>query len=271
MAEQVTIPISDLPSALEHLDDIRRLARDRRIAVFLDYDGTLTPIVDHPANAVLPEPTRDALQQLAATLPLAVVSGRDLDDVRTMVGLSGVWYAGSHGFDIAGPSGERVEKSSELLPTLAAAETELRTALAGAPGAWVERKRFALAAHYRQVEDDRVPEVEAAIDRVAAMHPELRKTGGKKVFELRPAMPWDKGKALEFLFEAMEIDGPDLFPLYLGDDETDEDAFRVIRDRGLGVAVRGERDERPTHARYSLNDPAEVPRLLLALSEPDGG
>ncbi len=262
------VPISELPPALEHLDEVRRLAGGRPIAVFLDYDGTLTPIVDHPAKALLPEPTRRALQRLAETVPLAVVSGRDLDDVRAMVGLPGLWYGGSHGFDIAGPGGERLEMSPELLPNLDAAEGELRAALAGVPGAWVERKRFALAAHHRQVEDDRIPEVEAAVDRVAAAHPELGKTGGKRVFELRPNVPWDKGKALELLVEALGIEGADPFLVYIGDDETDEDAFRVVRDRGLGVVVRGEADARPTHARCSLSDPGEVPRLLLALAGP---
>jgi trehalose 6-phosphate phosphatase len=198
---------------------------------------------------------------------VAVISGRDLDDVRAMVGLPGIWYAGSHGFDIAGPHGESYQKAADLLPALDQAEADLRAGVNGIPGARVERKRFAIAVHYRQVEESLVPKVEAVVDRTAAAHPELRKTGGKKVFELRPAIPWDKGKALGFLLETLGLDGEEILPIYIGDDETDEDAFHALGDRGLAFVVRGEDDERPTLAHYSLADTAEVAGLLAALAE----
>src|SRR5439155_2312088 len=191
-----------------------------RVAVFLDYDGTLTPIVDHPANALLPPATREALERLAASHPVAVISGRDLDDVRAMVGLPGIWYAGSHGFDIAGPNGERHQQAADLLPALDHAEAELRDGVAGIPGARVERKRFAIAVHYRQLDESLVPEIEAVVDRTAAVHPELRKAGGKKVLELGPAIPWDDGQALGFLREPLGLLGEEGLPTYSGDDET---------------------------------------------------
>ena len=140
---------------------------------------------------------------------------------------------------------------------------QLRDGVAGIPGARVERKRFAIAVHYRQVDGSRVPEIEAVVDRTAAVHPELRKAGGKKVFEMRPAIPWDKGKALGFLLETLGLAGADVLPIYIGDDETDEDAFRAVGDRGLAFVVRGEDDERPTVAHYSLADTAEVSQQLL--------
>jgi trehalose 6-phosphate phosphatase len=259
--------IRDLPDALAHREEIAERTRGRRVAVFLDYDGTLTPIVDDPADALLPPATREALERLAASRPVAVISGRDLDDVRAMVGLPGIWYAGSHGFDIAGPSGERHQKAADLLPALDAAEAQLHDGVASVQGARVERKRFAIAVHYRQVDESRVPEIEEVVDRTAAVHPELRKTGGKKVFELRPAIPWDKGRALGFLLETLGLDGPDVLPIYIGDDETDEDAFRAVGDRGLAFVVRGEDDDRPTVARYSLADTADVAALLATLAE----
>ena len=86
------------------------------------------------------------------------------------------------------------------------------------------------------------------------------------MFELRPAIPWDKGKALGFLLETLGLDGGDVVPIYIGDDETDEDAFRAIGDRGLAFVVRGEDDERPTAADYSLGDTAEVAALLGTLA-----
>jgi trehalose 6-phosphate phosphatase len=262
--------IRDLPPALDHLDEIAALIRGRRLAVFLDYDGTLTPIVDDPARALLPALARRALERLAASVPVVVMSGRDLGDVRTLVGLPTAWYAGSHGFEIVGPGGERFEKHPEFLPSLDAAEHELREAVGTIPGAPVERKRFAVAVHYRQVEEDRVPSVAAAVERVAIAHGDLRASGGKKVFELRPAVHWDKGRALDFLLETLGLDRPDVLPLYIGDDETDEDAFRVVQDRGLGVVVRGEEDERATYARYSLADPGDVPPFLEVVASQDG-
>src|SRR6267142_5502760 len=92
-----------IPSALEHVQEIAR--RGDRLAVFLDYDGTLTPIVSHPEDAWLPDSMRQTLQSLAARVPVAILSGRDLDDVRGRVLVDGIVYAGSHGFDIAGAGG----------------------------------------------------------------------------------------------------------------------------------------------------------------------
>jgi trehalose-phosphatase len=237
----------------------------RRPALFLDYDGTLTPIVERPEDALLPPGTRAVLERLAARLPVAVVSGRDLADVRRMVGVEGIAYAGSHGFDIVGPDGSVHQRGREYLPDLDAAERELAPRLDPVAGARIERKTFAVAVHFRQVAEERVPEVEAAVAEVAAAHPRLRRTGGKKVFELRPDVDWDKGRALLWLLEVLGLSGDEVLPIYVGDDETDEDAFRAIRERGLGVVVRGEGDQRTTAARYALRDTDEARSFLELL------
>src|SRR5438045_9728386 len=138
-----------IPSALEHVQEIAR--RGDRLAVFLDYDGTLTPIVSHPQDAWLSDSMRQTLQSLAARVPVAILSGRDLDDVRGRVLVDGIVYAGSHGFDIAGAGGLRRELGGAYLPMLDEAETELREALDEIPGAQLERKHFSVAAHYRHV------------------------------------------------------------------------------------------------------------------------
>lgn len=263
--------VRDLPSAIDRRDELRAAMAGGTPAVFLDYDGTLTPIVERPEDATLPEETRRAVKELATRCPVAVVSGRDLADVRAMVGIDGIFYAGSHGFDIAGPGGRTEQRAIDHLPHLAAAEAELRPAIGTIPGARLERKRFAVCAHVRQVEEARVGQVEAAVDAVAARHPELRKTIGKKVFELRPNVEWDKGRALQWLLEVVGADGDDIVPLYVGDDLTDEDAFRTIAEHGIGVVVRGEDDARETSARYSLADTDEVRRFLDSIpGSPDG-
>ncbi len=263
--------IRDLPLSLEREGEIRELLRDRRPVVFLDYDGTLTPIVERPEDALIPASTRGAIERLATLIPVAIVSGRDLADVRRMVGVEGIAYAGSHGFDLVRPDGSTDQRAREFLPDLDAAERELSPRLEPVPGARIERKRFAVAVHFRQVAEGSVAQVEAAVAEVAAAHPRLRRTGGKKVFELRPDVDWDKGKALLWLLQALGLEGSEQLPIYLGDDETDEDAFRAIGERGLGVVVRGEGDDRPTLARYALRDPDEARAFLELLADQASG
>jgi len=254
--------IRDLPSALDHGDDVRRLLSVRRPAVFLDYDGTLTPIVERPEDALLPPSTRAVIERLARLVPLAILSGRDLSDVRRMVGVEGITYAGSHGFDVLGSDGSARQRGREFLPDLDAAARELEQRLAAIPGARVERKTFAIAVHFRQVEAERIAEVDAGVTAIAAAHPRLRRTGGKKVFELRPDIDWDKGTAVRWLLEVLGLEGTEHVPIYVGDDETDEDAFRAVREHGVGVVVRGEGDDRETAARFALRDTEETRAFL---------
>lgn len=260
-----TRPIAELPSALDHEDEIADRLRGHETAIFLDYDGTLTPIVADPTDATIGDDVRDVLRRLAEVTTLAIVSGRDLDDVRRMVGVEGIHYAGSHGFDILAPDGTNTQHGTEFLPALDAAEDELRDTLAATPGARVERKGFAIAVHLRQVDDAREEEVEAAVD--DATSDDLRVTGGKQILELRPDLDWDKGRALLSLLATLGLDRPDVVPIYIGDDVTDEDALRAIADRGIGLVVRGEDDERPTSAHYAIAEPREVVELLAGLAD----
>jgi alpha,alpha-trehalase len=251
-----------IPSALEHVQEI--VGRSGRVAVFLDYDGTLTPIVNHPENAWLSDSMRQALRELAACAPVAILSGRDLDDVRRRVDLDGIVYAGSHGFDIAGPGGLSRELGTAYLSVLATAETELREALDEIPGAQLERKRFSVAAHYRNVNENDVPMLARAVEAVAARHPELRRINGKKIYELLPKIDWDKGKAVIWLLETLHLEPENIRPIYLGDDTTDEDAFRALEHRGIAILVTDE--SQPTAARYSLKNPTEAEDFLRALT-----
>jgi len=265
--EAATVPIRQLPAASARMSEIRARLADRTPAVFLDYDGTLTPIVEDPARATLPGETRAVLRRLSDLCPVAVVSGRDLPDVFGMVDLPDLHYAGSHGFDIRGPDGLREERAPEYLPDLDAAEEEIRDLLDGIPGARVERKRFAVAVHYRATPPARVPEVEEVVRRHAEATDRLRLSGGKKIFELRPTVEWDKGRALRWLMEVLGLDTGEFVPVYVGDDVTDEDAFRALAGEGIPVVVRGEDDDRPTRADYALADPPAVHDFLEELAD----
>lgn len=254
-----------IPSALDHVQEIAG-ARNCALAVFLDYDGTLSPIASRPEQAVLSDSMRAVLRALATKLPVAILSGRDLEDVRRRVGIDAIVYAGSHGFDIAGPRGLRRQMATEFLPKLDMAERELHDALDIIAGALVERKRFSIAAHYRNVNENDVPEVQRVVDAAAARHPELRRIDGKKVYELLPNVDWDKGKALLWILRTLDLESRSggIRPIYIGDDGTDEDAFRVLGQRGVAILVSEQ--SQPTAASYSLSDPREVERFLRALA-----
>jgi trehalose 6-phosphate phosphatase len=248
------------------LNEIFQQLIKKHPAVFLDYDGTLTPIVPRPEDAVLAPDMRQTLKELAANCVVAVISGRDLKDVQTLVGLDNIYYAGSHGFDIAGPRGQRLAHQSgqEFLPALDRAEATLRERLSNnLPGVQIERKKFSVAVHYRRADAGRVGEVEQVVDQVQADSGRLRKSRGKKIFELQPDLDWHKGRALLWLLDRLGLDRPDVVPFYLGDDVTDEDAFKVLQDRGIGIAVQ--ETPGPTAARYRLRDPEEVQKFLQAL------
>src|SRR5438552_12908352 len=253
-----------IPSAFEYLQEIA--GRSGRVAVFLDYDGTLTPIVSQPEDAWLSDSMQQTLRELAARVPVAILSGRDLDDVRKRVEIDDIVYAGSHGFDIAGPRGLRKQVATEFLPKLDIAEKELHEALDGIPGARVERKHFSIAVHYRNVRENAVPKVERVVGEVTARHRELRRLDGKKVYELLPNIDWNKGTAVLWLLETLGLESRSggIRPIYIGDDSTDEDAFRALEQRGIGILLSEEPGA--TAARYFLKNPAEVERFLRALA-----
>lgn len=287
----------DRPSALERWHEIAGRLAGRRLALFLDYDGTLSPIVQRPELAQLPEAARAVLRRLAARMPVAILSGRLREDAAALVGLPQLIYAGSHGFDIAGPpppaSGEAAagESAPEPAPPLrhevgqgvparmARVAERLRRELAGIDGVLVEDKRFAVAVHYRLVDARDLPRVEeavdlAAVDAVDAADPadpedgggRLRKTGGKKVWELRPDVDWDKGRALLWLLGRLGLDRPDAAPIFLGDDVTDEDAFAAVASRG-GIGILVAEEPRATAAAYRVRDPAEALEWLERLAD----
>ncbi len=250
----------DVPLALDHFEEIRDRLKGKIPTIFLDFDGTLAPIVDQPDQANLSEEMRKILKKLGRICTVAVVSGRGLSDVEDRVGLKDLYYAGSHGFEIHGPNGENFQHDEgvKALPDLDAAQSFLEEKLADIEGVLVERKKFSIAIHYRNVAEADTDGVARAVDAAAAEREGLRKSGGKKIFELQPDIDWHKGRALEHLMKTFGAGAhPDgKLPLYIGDDLTDEDAFAAIEETGIGIVVHDPSQEgrRSTKAQYRLAD-----------------
>jgi trehalose 6-phosphate phosphatase len=265
--------IAALPHALRDGEELTRRLGGRRPAVFLDYDGTLTPIVDRPEDAVISESMRAAVRGLAERCPVCVVSGRDRRVVQDLMGVDHLIVAGSHGFDIWSPSEGTLEHEAgggfeQLIERVTA---RVRAKADPIAGSLVEPKKASVALHYRLVADADRPAIAAIVDRVLAERPgELKVTPGKMVYEIQPKLEWDKGKAVLYLLEALGLDGGDVVPMYLGDDITDEDAFRALSGKGIGVFV-GQADDpevggRGTSAAFVLDSIEEVERFLNTLA-----
>jgi trehalose-phosphatase len=260
--------MSTLPDALASFGQLAGVVGARRPAIFFDFDGTLSDIVDQPGAAELVPGAAKALQSLAALYPVAVLSGRGLDDIRARIDIPGLWYAGSHGFEMVAPDGSyhRNETAAEAIPALAEAAAELTGRLASIPGVEVEHKRYAVAVHYRNAAPAAATTVTAAVHDIGNRNG-LKVTSGRMVVELRPNMDWDKGKTLQWIAGRVSGEEP-LLPIFVGDDLTDEDGFDSVLHDGIGIVVRHLEDgDRATAARFSLDDPDHVREFIERLVE----
>ncbi|XP_047316351.1 probable trehalose-phosphate phosphatase H [Impatiens glandulifera] len=266
------------PSALDMFDQIKKTFKGKQIVMFLDYDGTLSPIVDDPDKAFMSDAMRSTVRKLARNFPTAIVSGRCRDKVYSFVKLSELYYAGSHGMDIKGPSkGSKYNQTqddgsvlfqpaSELVPMIDEVCTTLMEKTKSIVGAMVENNKFCASVHFRCVDENKWSELAHQVRSVLKEYPKLRLTQGRKVLEIRPSIKWDKGKALEFLLESLGYANcANVFPIYIGDDRTDEDAFKVLREREEGFGILVSRTPKETNAAYILQDPSEVMEFLKKL------
>jgi len=235
------------------------------LLLLTDYDGTLTPIAPSPERARLSTRVASLLHQLnrAPDIQIGVVSGRALQDVRRLVGLPGLIYVGNHGMEIAG-AGLRFlhPRAKRAQPVLRRIRTKLRGALRTIPGSRVEWKGLSLSIHWRLVRRAQQAEFQRAVRDVLEpwiVSRRVRMTAGKRVVEVRPPVDWDKGQAAAWIVRHSRH-RPSVI-CYIGDDQTDEDAFRVVnRLRGLTIFI-GSAQAR-TRARWRLDHPTQVRQLL---------
>ncbi|MFP4024039.1 MAG: trehalose-phosphatase [Thiohalospira sp.] len=242
--------------------------KNKMPVLFLDYDGTLTPIVKHPEDAVLSDDMKKAIKNCASKIFVAVVSGRDMDDVKDLVGVDELYYAGSHGYRISGPDGlyHEHKKTKEILPKLDKIEKKLNKNLSDIEGVKIERKRYAIAVHYRNVAEKDVTNLKNKVESLMNKSDGLKIGGGKKIVEIKPDIDWHKGKAISWILNTLELkEKKEIFPIYIGDDITDEDAFKEIENNGAGVLVGFHDDVENTRARFSLKNVYQVKLFLEML------
>ena len=252
--ERQPVAILDNLAAIE-----KRVANASCLAVFLDFDGTLSSIVPNPQDAKLDPQLRSILQDLAGRddVGVAVISGRALLDVRERVGINGLIYAGNHGLEAESDTiSYRNPEAEALRRELKCTLLQLKLALSETDGLEIEDKGLTLAVHFRRVTEHLHDWVRSVTFGTVGRSRSFLCQEGKMVIDIKPQIEWNKGYAVQWILK--EILSSGALPFYIGDDATDEDAFAMIRE---GITIRVG-DATRTEARYKLPDVASVAQFL---------
>ncbi|CAI5999552.1 unnamed protein product [Closterium sp. NIES-64] len=174
-------------------------------------------------------------------------------------GSKGVHVQGAQSVDEKGHHVVLFQPASRFAGLMSQVCDELRERLKGVQGAHVENNKFCVSVHFRRVPEELWEEQAEVVTQLVAQHPELRTSHGRKVLEIRPVVDWDKGKAVAYLLTTLGLSGDDsVLPVYIGDDRTDEDAFKMLQERGSGCGIIVSAAPKPSAATFSLRDPSEV-------------
>jgi trehalose 6-phosphate phosphatase len=238
----------------------RRLRAAKRIALVLDFDGTLVPIAPRPEEVVLEDSTRDVLRRLARhrRIYLAFLSGRRRAELMRLLQVKGAHYFGLYGWERDGRF--RLRQAEEKV--LDALRVELEEKVSVLPGVRVEDKEFSVAAHYRGAKAEVVRKLRKIMDeegeRAGA---DFHTTETQCVIELLTQRVRGKGEAMKWLLATL---GKPVLPIFVGNDEVDEEAFVALGSGGISVHVG---EFAATHARYRVESPGEVSEFLLKIEE----
>lgn len=240
----------------------RTFEAGRKIALFLDFDGTLVPIQKDPQQCFLSNKIKNQLLLLAGSqcCYLMVLSGRSLSDIKKRIGIRKIYYGGNHGLDISGPN-LRYTHPKALTSKIAIeyVTRKLKKEIANIEGAWLENKKFSVSLHFRSVKKENIPIIKKVFHAVANEFIEekgLNVIKGKKVIELTPHVSWNKGSAVLWILRQLK---DKCVPIYIGDDQTDETAFKALSGKGFTIRVG---KSKKTAANYYLKGHWELPRLL---------
>ncbi|UCH11883.1 MAG: trehalose-phosphatase [Candidatus Omnitrophota bacterium] len=256
--------------------------RTPRIYLFLDYDGTLTPIVKKPELANLPPNVKSILLKLTKNpkFSIAIISGRSIKQLKGKVKIKDIALAGNHGLEMELPSGTAARRGVEsptlkyvhplarkIRPVTKNIKHKLDIACKPIKGTFIEDKGLTLSVHYRLVKGAKIKKLKHSVIATLTPYIESKKvkiTNGKKVIEVRPPIKWGKGSLVDYLLKRKKNKRRRILPIYLGDDETDESAFKRLKKKGITIFVGGKNTV--SNAEYYVGDTKEVFRFLSGLT-----
>ncbi|MDD5561670.1 MAG: trehalose-phosphatase [Candidatus Omnitrophica bacterium] len=256
-------------------DDLKKIKETiggKSLFLFLDCDGTLAPIVNTPDKVEIPQETKELLRLLSQkdNCRIAIISGRSLGDLKRIVGLNDIIYSGVHGFQIEGPKLKyELAVPAGYIETLQSIKARLKEKLSGIKGVLIEDKKLSLVLHFRLVDKEHLAFIESVFHESVISclgKNKIQVKPGKKIFEIRPALNWDKGKVVLWLLARQKFvqNKNGILPVYIGDDVTDEDAFKALKNKGLTVVVGKPAN---SEADYYLENTKEVTRFLRFISD----
>jgi len=256
-----------------HWDKLKNRLSDKFVLLFLDYDGTLTPIAETPEKAVISREAKDLLNKLSkkSHCSIAIISGRSLNDIKTIVGIKNIIYAGNHGLEIEGP---KIKFESHVSPRLKSIIRHIYedavSKLSRIKGVLIEDKGLTISVHYRLVAEKDIQEFLSIFNEITGSYivrDRIKINSGKKVYEIKPPVMWDKGKVVLWLLARQQflLERNEILPVYIGDDVTDEDAFKVLKTKGLTIFVGEPAGSKAQYYLKTTEEVAEFLRLISAL------
>lgn len=244
------------------------------VALFLDFDGTLSPIASIPSLARPVPGLRKILQQLSrnSRIRIAIISGRSLEDIKKKISVPGLIYAGNHGLELSSGSFQLIHPSAQKkIPLMNEIAQRLKSVIQSVAGALLEHKTLTLSVHYRRVEKTKREHLQNAVLKTVSHYLEedlIKITWGKCVLEIRPNVRWDKAALIRWLLLRKHKFGIPKKPflVYFGDDETDESAFSEINQKG-GLSVKVGHEKTKTNAKFLIAHPKHVCLWLKQLGK----
>lgn len=256
------------PNIIKNWRNFSQFIDGKEMALFLDFDGTLSEIVPDHKDAEMVEEIRPVLTRIAESIKVAIISGRDRKDVKTRVGIDGLFYAGCHGYDISGPGcfHFQIEEAEAAKEEMLEALKQIESHASNYPGLSVEPKKYFTAIHFRNVHPSLHQRLKNEINDLVKKFEKIEVRKGKMVVDLAPKLKWNKGEAVKKLCEVLDLDPGKTVAVYIGDDLTDEDVFCELHSWGVGIKV-GVESMAGTCSDYSLRTPTEVGAFLNKIEQ----
>ncbi len=267
-SDKISINLREREKIMKHLfknwEYVQDKIRQAQILfLFLDYDGTLTPIVSRPELALCPPKVKKRLEELRDLrgVYLAIISGRSLEDLLGKVEVPGIIYVGNHGLEIENPIGQHKKiLSPTRMRELKRIIQTLQNSLRDIPGILFEEKGPILSIHYRNAPKKFHAWIHQVMEKeLVQWKNHWKMASGKMVLEIRPNVDFNKGKAVKEILRT--VPALRLLPIYFGDDKTDEDAFQEIKGQGISVFIGP--GSFPTEADFFLRNHDEVQEFLF--------